>query len=265
MQRYFVEAKDMSSEQFILTGDDAHHIVKVMRMKIGNEIIIANGLGQSAIAEIIEVHSNAVALQVVTRLQDAAALPVHVTIAQGLPKGDKMELVIQKGTEVGATRFLPFESERMIVQYDAKKEAKRLERWRKIAKEAAEQAHRSYLPEVTSVQSFHSLMQVMTEYDLVLFCYEEEAKAKQNNGLAGALANWRKSDKYEQLKNNDQPSNILVVIGPEGGFTEVEAAKAIQSGAIAISLGNNILRTETAGLVALSCILYDAGVMGGVS
>ncbi|MFD2116137.1 16S rRNA (uracil(1498)-N(3))-methyltransferase [Paenibacillus yanchengensis] len=265
MQRYFVEENDWQEELIELSGDDAHHIVKVMRMKVGSQFIVANGQGKSALAELYEINSGAVTAKRIEWLPMELPFPVKVTIAQGLPKGDKMEMVIQKGTEIGAACFLPFESERMIVQYDAKKEAKRLERWRKIAKEAAEQAHRTYLPEVKSVHRFAALLEQMQHYDVVLLCYEQQAKQSEQYGLATALATWRATSKYAELKTEQQPSNILVIIGPEGGFSDQEAAEAIAAGAVAISLGSNILRTETAGIVALSCILYDAGVMGGVS
>lgn len=179
-----------------------------------------------------------------------------VTVAQSLPKGDKLETVIQKCTEIGAAAFVPFQSERSIVQYDGKKEEKRQQRWAKIAKEAAEQAHRSIIPEVSQVMSWKQLLLRMAEFDLVLFCYEKEGAA-EGSGIADVLAAFRNTH------DSSREAAILLVVGPEGGFTVHEADEALAGGARLAGLGPRILRTETAAMVGLTCLMYESKEMGG--
>ncbi|CAH1220921.1 Ribosomal RNA small subunit methyltransferase E [Paenibacillus plantiphilus] len=258
MQRYFVTPAQLGDNEVILSGDDAHHAVRVMRMEPGDEIIVSDGEARAAKAVIRAAAPDRVEADI------AAWLPMDgeplwaVTIAQSLPKGDKMELVIQKGTEIGAAAFLPFQSERMIVQYDNKKEAKRLERWSKIAKEAAEQAHRSRIPTVEPVKTWRQLIAAAAAYDLVLFCYEKEG-GSGGAGLRDAVRDYRSREgsHVEQLR-------LLLIVGPEGGFTEREAAEAENAGAVVVGLGKRILRTETAAMVGLACLMYESGEMGGV-
>ncbi|CAM4265824.1 16S rRNA (uracil(1498)-N(3))-methyltransferase [Paenibacillus tarimensis] len=254
MQRYFVAPEAFADRQVTLAGDDARHIVRVMRMKEGDEVIVSDGAGREALAVLRRLSPELVEAEVAEFRPVTGEPAWSVTIAQSLPKGDKMELVIQKGTEIGAASFLPFESERMIVQYDAKKEGKRLERWRKIAKEAAEQAHRSMIPDVEPVCSWKQLTARMSGYDAVLFCYER-AGGSASSGLRGLLRDLASLDAARP--------RLLIVVGPEGGFTEREAEEAEAAGARLVGLGPRILRTETAAMVALTCIMYESGEMGG--
>jgi 16S rRNA (uracil1498-N3)-methyltransferase len=161
-----------------------------------------------------------------------------------------MEIVIQKGTEIGAARFLPFLSERTVVQYDAKKEAKRTERWQKIAKEAAEQAHRNRVPEIEAVLSWKQLLEQAEQVDAAWICYEKE-DGKQ---LRAAI---------QEILAGEKRTNFLFAVGPEGGFTEQEIQQAEEAGFVSVSLGKRILRTETAAMVGLTCLLYESGEMGG--
>ncbi|KIL34599.1 16S rRNA methyltransferase [Cohnella kolymensis] len=254
MQRYFVPPEQMGEHSVALEGDDARHAAAVMRSKPGDSFIACDGTGRDVIATIVTVDKDKVTAEITERLQTNAEMAWKVTVAQSLPKGDKLETVIQKGTEAGAVVFQPFLSHRTVVQYDERKEAKRLERWRKIAKEAAEQSHRSVIPDVRPVGSWKSLLKQMPEFDLVLFCYEEEGRS--GNGLKDLLTRFRSGC------NNEAP-RVLVVIGPEGGFTPEEAEAAAASGARLIGLGKRILRTETAALYALACLAYESGELGG--
>ncbi|GFN30321.1 RsmE family RNA methyltransferase [Paenibacillus xylaniclasticus] len=253
MQRYFVSAEQYGEASVVLLGDDAHHACRVMRMRVGDSFIASDGNGREAVVKATSVNSERVEGTIEQQLTADREPAWKITIAQSLPKGDKMELIIQKGTEIGAYSFIPFESERVIVQYDAKKEAKRLERWAKIAKEAAEQAHRSRVPDIAKPVSWKQLLGQMGSYDLVLFCYEEEGRAGTGGGLRGAL------EPYKERRD----IRALVVVGPEGGFTEKEAEEARAAGAVVVGLGKRILRTETAGFVALTALLYESGEMGG--
>ena len=252
MQRYFIAPEQFAESRSRITGEDAHHILNVMRAKAGEQLIVSDGLGREAIATITALSKAEVTVEVGER-RDALSEPkLAITVAQAMPKGDKMETVIQKGTEIGAGRFIPFMSERTIVQYDAKKEGKRLERWTKIAKEAAEQAHRGRIPAIEPVRSWKGLLQTVSSFDAVFLCYEKETNLELRAQLNRLKAN-----------QGNGTVSVMVVIGPEGGFSEKEIEEAEAAGCRTISLGKRILRTETAALVALSCILYEYGEIGG--
>lgn len=261
MQRYFVPPEQFFDTEVVLSGEDARHAARVMRMKPGDEMIVSDGAGREALVSVTEIDSAAgeVRAAIVELLPPDREPRWQVTIAQALPKGDKMELVIQKGTEIGAHAFVPFQSERMIVQYDARKEAKRIERWQRIAKEAAEQAHRSRVPLVASVHTWKELLALAGSYDLTLLCYEKEGKESSGTGIRSALqaACGRPSFPAEGA------ASVLLIVGPEGGFTESEAEAAEAAGAAVVGLGKRILRAETAGLVGLACLMYESGEMGG--
>lgn len=166
MQRYFVPPQQMDENNCFIEGQDVHHITRVMRFQAGDELICCNGVGRSVQAKIKEITKDRVDCDILCELDQDRELSIFVTIAQGLPKGDKLEWVIQKGTELGASRFIPFSSSRTIVKYDAKKEHKKVERWEKIIKEAAEQAHRSVLPQILSVSSWKELLKVEADCKL---------------------------------------------------------------------------------------------------
>ncbi|OWA36659.1 16S rRNA (uracil(1498)-N(3))-methyltransferase [Saccharibacillus sp. O16] len=252
MQRYFVEKEQFENNIVRILGEDARHIGKVMRGRVGDEIIVCDGAGRVVLARLESVEAGEVAAMVIEEMTETSEARFRVEIAQSLPKGDKLETVIQKCTEIGAAAFVPFLSERTVVQYDAKKEEKRLQRWGKIAKEAAEQSHRSRVPEVRQPLPYKQLLKTFANYDLVLFCYEKE------DGLQ--LRDVVRPFAESRLEGS---ASMLVVVGPEGGFAEREADEAAASGAKIAGLGRRILRAETAGMAALACILYESGEMGG--
>ncbi|SFF00034.1 16S rRNA (uracil1498-N3)-methyltransferase [Paenibacillus catalpae] len=258
MQRYFIAAEQFDGSSVRLIGEDAFHAVRVMRMKPEEKFIASDGVSRVVLASVREAASAEVVADIVEELPMDSESNWSVTIAQSLPKGDKMELVIQKGTEIGAYAFAPFQSERMIVQYDGKKEAKRLERWSKIAKEAAEQSHRCRVPAIEPVRSWRELKDVIPTFDLALFCYEREGDSAAGRGIRDAVLGWK-----QQAGGQLTEPKVLLIVGPEGGFTEREADEAEAAGAVIVGLGRRILRTETAGIVGLTCLLYEAGEMGG--
>lgn len=255
MQRYFTEPESFQGNTVMLVGEDVHHLLRVMRMKPGGRIIVSDGESREAEAVLTELTPERATAEIVEERPLSGEPLWSVTVAQSLPKGDKMELVIQKGTEIGAVGFIPFQSERAIVQYDGKKEEKRLERWRRIAKEAAEQAHRGRLPAVAPVMRWRGLLAAFDAYDAVLFCYEKEG------GAPAAGLRDRIRELADRLAGGKP--KLLVVVGPEGGFTEREAEEAADAGALPTGLGSRILRTETAALAALACLMYESGEMGG--
>jgi len=250
MQRYFIPAGQWSERTVRITGSDARHLSAVLRARPGERIIAADGLGRAAVAVITRVSPDEVVAGLEQPIAESGEPAVRVTVAQGLPKGDKMETVIRKGTEVGAVRFIPFVSRRTVVQLDERKEEKRLERWTRIAKEAAEQAHRGIVPEVAPVTGWRQLLDSAGRYAAAFICYEKEEALQFRRHLAA-------------LKSRAPAPDILLIVGPEGGFAEEEALEAEAAGCLPVSLGRRVLRTETAALVALSCILYEFGEIGG--
>ncbi|GGF78418.1 ribosomal RNA small subunit methyltransferase E [Paenibacillus albidus] len=252
MQRYFVMPEQFGSESVVIRDEDARHIAKVMRGKAGDKLIVSDGVSREALVEIERIEIGEVTASILEALEMTHEPRVRITVAQSLPKGDKMETVIQKCTEIGAVAFAPFLSERTIVQYDERKESKRLERWRKICKEAAEQAHRNIVPAVAAPLSWKQLLQSFAGYDAVYFCYEKE----EGQQLRHATAPWVASLAPQAS------GKVMIVVGPEGGFTPEECQAAEAAGAVSVGLGRRILRCETAGMVAAACILYESGEMG---
>jgi 16S rRNA (uracil1498-N3)-methyltransferase len=250
MQRYFVKNEQFTDNKAVVIGDDARHIARVMRMSKGDKVICCNEKGQSSLCEIEDISDDEVNLRVVEWLDEAKELPIEVTIANGLPKGDKLELVIQKGTELGASAFIPFMADRSIVKWDSKKGAKKVERWSKIAKEAAEQAHRTKVPEVLEPASLRELLQKSEAYDYKIVAYEEEAKLGEKSNLASVLS------------NIEQGQSLLVVIGPEGGLSDNEVESFKDNGFVICGFGPRILRTETAPLYVLAAVSYHTELMG---
>ncbi|MCM3716877.1 16S rRNA (uracil(1498)-N(3))-methyltransferase [Fictibacillus phosphorivorans] len=250
MQRYFVPAGSWEDNRVFLKDDDAKHISKVMRMQPGDNIICCDNNGRSAVCEIHDLSGNVVEAHVLNDLESDSEMPVSVTIAQGLPKADKLEYIVQKGTELGASTFFPFSADRSVVKWDEKKAAKKKERLEKIAKEAAEQSQRSKIPEILNPGSFSDLLNVANQYNIKIVAYEEEAKQHEYSRFSSAL---------KKLAIGD---NLLCVIGPEGGLSENEARILKEHGFELCGLGPRILRTETAPLYILSAISYHFELKG---
>lgn len=248
MQRYF--GNQVSESKFVIAGDDQHHITRVMRMKKGDQLFCINAEGQSAFCEIEEITDEQVIANVVKWEEGSRELPVHVSIASGLPKGDKLEWIIQKGTELGAHEFIPFIAARSVVKWDDKKASKKVERYERIAKEAAEQSYRNLIPAVRSPLRFKDLLQQQDAFNYKLIAYEEEGK----HGEASVL-----SKTLHQMKPGE---SLLFVFGPEGGLTPEEIELLVANGFKTCGLGPRILRTETAPLYALSAVSYHFDLMG---
>ncbi|MCQ6266279.1 16S rRNA (uracil(1498)-N(3))-methyltransferase [Fictibacillus sp. WQ 8-8] len=249
MQRYFVSSAEMNDSSVTIIGDDANHIVKVMRMEIGDHVICSDNQGRVALCEITEIDRDTVQTSIIESIQESKESPIRVTIAQGIPKGDKLETIVQKGTELGAMAFLPFSSSRCIVKWDEKKGQKKTQRLEKIAKEAAEQSHRSRIPDILSPVSFKSLLKQAAEFDYKIVAYEEEAKIGETKRL---------SELFNQMAPG---TSILCAIGPEGGLSEQEVDELKEADFIPCGLGPRILRTETASSYILSAISYHFELM----
>lgn len=245
MQRYFIREPFNEQGELSITGENARHISKVMRMEIGDQIIIVH-VDTAFICEIVSIGQDVVVRQT-GDIVPSPEMPIKVDIACGLPKGDKLELITQKGTELGMHALIPFSAERSIVKWDEKKGEKKTERLQKIAQEAAEQSHRTYIPAIKNPVSFKELLTLLSAYDAVLIADEEDAKQ---------VTRTRFADKLKKVYDNESKS-ILLIFGPEGGISRNEAKSLLQAGAETMSLGPRILRAETAPLYALAAISYE--------
>ncbi|WP_019415874.1 16S rRNA (uracil(1498)-N(3))-methyltransferase [Paenisporosarcina sp. TG20] len=243
MQRYFISQPFVEGIS-IISGDDAKHIQKVMRMQEGQELIVVSE-GQAFKAIIEGYEGFDVRVKKSTDSLRSNELPKLVTICCGLPKGEKLDLITQKATELGMHELILFEAERSIVKWDAQKGQKKQQRLQKIAKEAAEQSHRNSIPLVHDILSFKELLQQVNKYDVLLVADEEDAKQEKRTQFAEILS-----------KVHDKQS-ICIVFGPEGGLTRNEIQALIDQGFQTISLGPRILRAETAPLYVLSAISYE--------
>lgn len=246
MQRYFVRPEQIEGDRVTVSGGDAHHIVRVMRSNPGDAIIVCDNSGLEFTVQLEEADGQMVIGRIVGERHAASEPRLRVTLAQSLIKGDKFEWVVQKGTELGVYEFCPFHSERSVVKLSGAKMAKRRERWQKIAKEAAEQAHRGRIPEVRIPIDWEALLKRIPSFDVAVIPYERE----QAQSLPEL---WRELPKVE---------TCLVIIGPEGGFEPHEVAAACDAGARSVHLGTRILRAETAALTTIACTMYAGGEMG---
>ncbi|WP_203361702.1 16S rRNA (uracil(1498)-N(3))-methyltransferase [Bacillus sp. REN10] len=249
MQRYFVNEQLEDGKSIKIEGEDFHHLSRVMRMEVGDHVYAVFPNGETAEVEIEHLSNDYALAFLVEWIHDKKELPVDIAIASGLPKGDKFELVIQKGTELGANLFVPFHADRSIVKWDEKKGEKKTERWSKIAKEAAEQSHRNRVPKVMKPVNIDQLIEIGKDYPFKLYAYEEEAKQGEKQAFHQVLADMHLGDR------------LFIVFGPEGGISEKEAEKLRSHGYIPCGLGPRILRTETAPLYALSAISYHFELM----
>lgn len=242
LARFFVEQSQINGDRVELTGADVHHLRDVLRLKPGDVITVLDGANREYRVQLEVVDSGHAEGLILSSNLRPTEPRVMLTLAQCLPKGDKMELVLQKGTEIGYAAFIPVISERSIVKLDADRAAKKGERWRKIVQSAAEQAGRARLPEVHPIHSWQLLCDRFKEFDLVLLPWEGE----ETTGLKETL----QAKKF---------ASVLIIIGPEGGLAVDEVEKARSHGAITVSLGPRIMRTETAGLAAGVAVLYESG------
>ena len=243
MHRFFVEEPAMGENSITITGGDVNHIKNVLRMAVGDKICVINGQNNKEYyCEITAVGNDAVDTRICEIRESDQELGNEVVLFQGLPKSDKMELIIQKAVELGVHTIVPVSTDRTVVKLDAKKEANKRKRWMSISESAAKQSGRLRIPEVTPVVSYREELEMAKKMDVRLIPYE----------LAEGM------EKTRELMSSIQPGqSVAVFIGPEGGFESSEIEKAMEIGAWPITLGKRILRTETAGLVTLAMLVYN--------
>lgn len=242
MYRFFVEPDQVGEKEIRILGGDVNHIKNVLRMKPGEEILISSQENLEYTCYIDKLEDEQVTAHIMYVQEAGYELSSKLYLFQGLPKGDKMELIIQKAVELGVHQIIPVASKRAVVKLDKKKEEKKIARWQAIAQSAAKQSKRMYVPKVGEVLSFSQALAFARTLDVVLLPYE----------LAKDMDNTRKI--IGQIKRGQ---SVGVFIGPEGGFEEAEAEAAVkEANARVITLGKRILRTETAGLTVLSVLMY---------
>ena len=243
MHRFFVEEPAMGENSITITGGDVNHIKNVLRMSVGDKICVINGQNNKEYyCEITAVGNDAVDTRICEIRESDQELGNEVVLFQGLPKSDKMELIIQKAVELGVHTIVPVSTDRTVVKLDAKKEANKRKRWMSNSESAAKQSGRLRIPEVTPVVSYREALEMAKKMDVCLIPYE----------LAEGM------EKTRELMSSIQPGqSVAVFIGPEGGFESSEIEKAMEIGAWPITLGKRILRTETAGLVTLAMLVYN--------
>lgn len=239
MFQFFVEPEQIEAERVIITGPDVNHIRNVLRMKNGEKIRISDNAGGDFLCEIAELGKEQITLKILEPCQ-GTDLPIRVTLFQGLPKGDKMELVIQKAVELGVFEIIPVAMRNCVVKLDEKKAEHKRARWQAIAESAAKQSKRSRIPQIGSVCSFKEAVEYVREMDIRLLPYEQE------RGMAHTR------EVFGQIQKGD---SVGIFIGPEGGFSS-EEIEFVREEMEIVSLGNRILRTETAGLAVLSMLTY---------
>lgn len=242
MPRFFVTSSQINGDTVTITGDDAHHLSFALRAAPGERITVCDMSRTEYECELTEFLPDTVRAKILSASPADTEPPVRVTLYQALPKGDKLDTVIQKAVECGVCRIVPFESERCIVRMKPEAEARKTERRNKIAHEAAKQCGRGMLPEVLPTVSFDKMLSMAAEADRVLFCFEGDGTRPIGHILAECAL--------------EAGSELALVIGSEGGFSQKEAQEAAEAGFSMTGLGTRILRTETAPLFALACISY---------
>ena len=246
MPKFFVDQENIENKEIIITGEDVNHIKNVLRKNLNDTLEICNSQnGENFRCEIKEMQKETIICEIIEKIESASEPNTYVHIYQGLPKSDKMELIIQKSVELGVAEITPTNMSRCIVKLDSKDARKKVERWQKISEVAAKQSGRDIIPKINNLCSFNEIINQCKEYDVILLAYENEKENKL------------KSEIEKLKKMQKQNLKIAVIIGPEGGLAEDEAEKAIQNGIKAITLGNRILRTETVALNVLSVIMYE--------
>lgn len=244
MQRYFVNQDAELNQRFFITDEnDVHHMTHVMRFTTEDEIIVTCHNQRVFRCQIVNIDGQGVEVYSSAELSNDTELPVHVTICSGLLKADKYEWLLQKSTELGATAFYPTQMERSVVKLSGAKVDKKVARWQKIVKEAAEQSYRLIVPEIAFQTRLTSVLQHSDDFDYILIAYEDAAKQGETEQLKAVVSKVAPG------------SRILFVFGPEGGLSEAEVA-SFGKRAHTVGLGPRILRAETAPLYALSALSY---------
>lgn len=248
MHRFFVASEQIRGRLFVIRGSDVRHISRVLRLVPGDRVTVIAGNGREFTGELTAVGEAEATGILLDEHPSQAEPPLRVTVYQGLPKGDKMDFIVQKCTEIGVARIVPVITERTVVRLAPGKAGARVARWQKIAAEAAKQSGRTSIPSVDGILAFRAAVQEAARQNLSILPWEmaRERTLKQILRAAGKM------------------DSIGIFIGPEGGFTQDEAAAAAAGGLVPVTLGPRILRTETAAIVSAALALYELADLGGL-
>jgi 16S rRNA (uracil1498-N3)-methyltransferase len=249
MHKFFVPKQNILEDYAVIEGEDVKHIYKVLRLGEGTQISVNNCEGVEYLGEIAEISKKEVKVRLLSQLKTNNESPLEVCLFQGLPKSQKMDLIVQKATELGVREITPIITERVVVKNEIG-EFKKMDRWSRIALEACKQSKRTMIPKVNVPIEFDWLLDLLKKFDLVLVPYENE----EGKGLK----------KVCRGIDRDSVKTVAIVIGPEGGFEESEIDTLKKLNAEIITLGPRILRTETAGFVCAALIMYELGDLGGM-
>jgi len=244
MPKFFIKNEQIEDNKIKIIGEDVNHIANVLRKQIGDTLNICNiDTSENFFCMIKSIDKYLIKCDIIEKKKSTTEPNAKITIFQGLPKAEKMELIIQKCTELGVSNFVPVSMERCVVKLDSKTENKKIERWQKIAETAAKQSGRDIIPKVENLINLKKLCNLIQKYDIVLLANENEEEYTLKQAL--------------KTLGKGQNLHIGVIIGPEGGIDSEEVEQLKQSGAISITLGKRILRTETVGISISSIILYE--------
>ncbi|MGB9803361.1 16S rRNA (uracil(1498)-N(3))-methyltransferase [Desulfofundulus sp.] len=243
---FFVPPEQITGDRVTITGPDVVHISRVLRLGPGDLITVMDGQGMGYRVRLTRTAGHTVEGVVLEKFIPGGEAPLMVTLVQGLARGEKMDIIIQKSTELGVSRVIPLACHRSVVRLNPLKARERQQRWQRIAMEAAKQSRRAIVPRVTEVMDLSAVLDLISPGALALMPWEEERELTLKRVLRGRSCR-----------------EVFVFIGPEGGFTSGEVAMAREKGVLSVTLGPRILRTETAGLAAVTMVLYELGDLGG--
>lgn len=242
MHHFFVTPDQVDEQNIYIKGSDVNHMRNVLRMKTGGQVEVSDGNNLKYLCKIVDYETDRAVLKILERRTADTELLSKLYLFQGLPKSDKMELIVQKAVELGAYKIVPVATKRCVVKLDTKKAEKKVERWNSIAESAAKQAGRSIIPEVSEVMSYQAALRMVKELDVVLIPYELAEGMEETKAVIKAMKSGQ---------------SVGIFIGPEGGFEQEEVEEAVMQGAKPVTLGRRILRTETAGMAMLSILMFE--------
>ncbi len=241
MSRFYVTPESVRGKKIYAAKEESHHIIDVMRLEKGDPVTVFDGTGREYEGRISSTANKKAVIDILNVKEPDKKRPVSVSLAQAMPKKDKMDLIVQKATELGIDEIIPVESIRTVVKSKKEKAERKIERWKKIALEASKQCGRADVPEIRNITYFDRLVDSMKDYGITIMpCLSGETV-----GLKSALSGINRQGK------------VLVIIGPEGGFSEEEIRKAQDMGAILVTLGNLVLKSDTAAIATLSILNYE--------
>ena len=243
MRRFFVAPEAVQDDIVQFDAELARHMGKVLRLTAGEQVTVSTGDGTAYLVELAEFQKDAVTGRILERMENLQETAIEVVLFQGMPKGDKLELIIQKCTELGVSAVVPVETSRSVVHLDSGKAAKKLERWQKIAQEASQQSKRVQVPTVGPYYNWKQFLWHLSEQNGLTIVFWEDEQTQSLKALLRSQA--------------EKPQRINLVVGPEGGLSEEEVEQLRALGAVSASLGKRILRTETAGMAGISMVMYE--------